>query len=216
VALERALLGPSSEAATEDCKDFVRLIRQIAWDATVFTRCAALLLKLAALEEANNNSTEGARNVFVSLFSLYLSGTHATIEQRLSVLKPLLYSLDEKERELGLKSLGAMLEATHIGSAYSFEFGSRVRDYGYWRKTIGDVRNWFARALQFALEIASSEAACAKAIRHGRWKFACATARFNQPKSHRGTPSIVRKRRDAFEQSRAGKKDRDLHEKRIS
>ena len=164
VALERALLGPSGQAATEDRKDFVRLIRLIAYDAAVFSRCAVLLLKLAAMEEVNNNSTEGARNVFTSLFSLYLSGTHATLEQRLSVLKPLLHSVDTKEQELGLKSLGAMLEATHIGSAYSFDFGSRVRDYGYWPKTTGDVRNWFARALQFATEIACSEAVCAKAV----------------------------------------------------
>jgi hypothetical protein len=164
VALERAFLGPGGEAATEGRKDFVRLIRLIAYDAAVFSRCAILLLKLAAMEEVNSNSTEGARNVFTSLFSLYLSGTHAPLEQRLSVLKPLLHSVDAKEQDLGLKSLGLMLEATHIGSAYSFDFGSRVRDYGYWPKTTGDVRNWFARALQFATEIACSDAVCAKVV----------------------------------------------------
>ena len=163
-ALERAYLASDSDEAIAHCREYVRLIRLLAYDAGMFTRCAALLCRFAGSEEVGSNSSDSARNVFVSLFSLYLSGTHATIEQRLDVLKPLLLSVDAKEQELGLKALGAMLEATHIGSAYSFEFGSRVRDYGYWPKTVAEVQEWFTKALQFATGIACSKAASAKAV----------------------------------------------------
>lgn len=164
-AMERAYPEPDVTEAVGVCREYIRLIRLLAYDAGTFTRCMALLRRFAGLEEIGGNSTDSARNSYVSLFSLYFSGTHATIEQRLGVLKPLLVSADTKEQELGVKALAAMLEASHFGSAYSFEFGSRVRDYGYWPKTIGDVRSWFAKAIQFSTEIACSDAESSKAVK---------------------------------------------------
>jgi hypothetical protein len=163
-ALERVLLGPDGDAALPGCKHFPRLLRLLAYDAAVFERCAALLQKIAVVEDVEDKS-QGARSIFVSLFSLYLSGTHATVEQRLAAIKPLLLSDDPNEQSLGLKALGAMLQATHFGSTYGFEFGSRVRDYGFWPKTVGDVKHWFGAVLQFAADIGSSNAASANAVR---------------------------------------------------
>ncbi len=87
-ALERVLLAPNGDAAVPGCRHFTRLLRLLAYDAAIFERCATLLLKIAAGEDIDDNSGDSGRNVFVSLFALYLSGTHATVEQRLALLRP--------------------------------------------------------------------------------------------------------------------------------
>ena len=164
-ALETVLLGPQGESAVPGCRHFTRLLRLLAYDAATFERSAALLLKIAAGEDIEDRSNTGGGNVFVSLFALYLSGTYATIEQRLAVIQPLLLSQDVKQRGQGLKALGAVLEATHFGSAYGFEFGSRARDYGFWPKTVGEVKHWFGTALKLSTDIGCSNAASAIAVR---------------------------------------------------
>lgn len=126
-AIERAFSGPNRETAAIECRYLTRLLRLLAFEPKMFERCTALLAAIADAEDTEGNNSEAARNVFQSMFPLYLSGTHATIEQRLAVIKPLILSGDPKRRSLGLKSLGASLEGMHFGSPYDFKFGSRAR-----------------------------------------------------------------------------------------
>ncbi len=102
-ALERGLLGPDDEKVLTSPREYVHLLRSLAYDAPFFERCIALLLRFAEKGEDRQNASA----VFASLFYLGLSGTHATIEQRLGVLEPLLLSQNIRRRELGLKALEA-------------------------------------------------------------------------------------------------------------
>lgn len=162
-ALERALLNCESHETITRSARYLHLLRSIAYDAGLFERCCALIVKIAAEQDAQSRQDEGPR-AFASLFPIYFSGTHATLEQRLAVLTSLVNSDDPKKNALGIMGLKASLEASHFGPGFNFEFGARPRDYGYWppRK---DVRDWFARALNAAEILACSEAPAASGVR---------------------------------------------------
>jgi hypothetical protein len=155
-AFERALFGPDSDKAIVSCAKYVHLIRSLAHDPPLFERCTTLLLKFAKVtgEDGKSNS---AANVFASLFFLYLSGTHATIEQRLRVIEPSLLSDDTNQRSLGLKALKAALETGPFMSDYQFEFGARSRDHGYWPRTGNEVKHWYESVLKLAETLACSD-----------------------------------------------------------
>src|SRR5207237_371457 len=74
-----------------------RALRSLAWDPRLFERCTRLLEVLAVYGEGSANE---AAEIHASLFHLYLSGTHATAEQRAAVVKRLLNSTNSGERDL--------------------------------------------------------------------------------------------------------------------
>src|SRR6266446_1617289 len=133
---------------------YLRLIRSLAYDAALFQRCIALLVKIIESENVDKDQNEGTL-IFASLFQIYFSGTHATAEQRLSVIKSLILSEDRKKRSLGLAGLAAALETSHFGPGWDFEFGARSRDYGWWPRTLEEQKNWFSKALSVVEETAS-------------------------------------------------------------
>jgi hypothetical protein len=147
-ALERALLGPRGDEAAKECKKYCDLLRSLAYDATLFERAVALLVEIATVEEVNAQAH--GTQIFVSLFHMVLSGTHANIEQRVAVIERLLASPQEKQRTLGVMALKAVLEALHFMSVSSFDFGARSRDFGYWPRTEEHVQHWFAVSLRLA------------------------------------------------------------------
>jgi len=155
-AFERALLGPDSDKAVVSCVKYVRLLRSLAHDPALFERCTALLLKLTE-EAGEDGKSNSAGMVFVSLFFLYLSGTHATIEQRLRVIQPLLLSEDPNRGSLGLQALKAALETGPFTSDYQFEFGARSRDHGYWPRTGNEVKRWYVSVLKVAETLACGD-----------------------------------------------------------
>lgn len=163
-ALERALLESKSEDALQRCKRYVPLIRSLAYDDVIFERCIALVLKIAEGQDIEKDTNEAAK-AFASLFPIYFSGTHATIDQRLAVVKSLVRSEDPKKRTLGLMALRAALEASHFGPGYNFEFGARSRDYGYWPRTREDVKEWFGHSLRLAEDLACSDEPAALQVR---------------------------------------------------
>jgi hypothetical protein len=163
-AIERVLLKTDDAEVVRDCSRHVSLLRSLAYDAELFDRSIALILKIALIRDLNDNANEAAK-VFASLFMIRLSGTHATVEQRLGVIKSLLESTDAKRRKLGSMALKAALEAWHFGSAYNFEFGARSRDYGYWPSSRGEVKRWFGSSLRFAQVIACSDTPAASEVR---------------------------------------------------
>jgi hypothetical protein len=163
-ALERGLLKPKDEEVVRRFKRFVSLVHSLAFDALLFDRCIALLVKIAALDEPEANKSD-ARRAFASLFLIFFSGTHASIEQRLTVIKFLLHSDDVKLQSLGVEGLRGALEAWHFTSAYNFEFGARSCDYGYWPRDRASVKHWFASVLQFAETVACSDQQVASQVR---------------------------------------------------
>ncbi len=110
-ALERVAKGPKKALLLANQFVFVRLLRSLAYEPTLFARCAELLTVFAILEGEERESEAG--KALTSLFFPYLSGTHATIEQRVEVMKGLIRSDDAKRQSLGLRSVEAFrLERT--------------------------------------------------------------------------------------------------------
>ncbi len=125
---------------------YLTLLRSLAYDSDLFGRSARVLAR-AATQVGNSSEGKKASDVFVSLFTIVLSGTHATIQQRLSVIEWLLRAPDEKSTALGLLGLEAVLKTTHFSSHYRFEFGARSRDFGSYARTPADAHGWYAAAL---------------------------------------------------------------------
>jgi hypothetical protein len=144
--LERAMLAPEEGEAAASCADYIYLIRSLAHDAALFKRCIKLILRIAEADGGGNQSKRD-QDVFSSLFFIYFSGTLATIEQRLDIVRELLRSEVASLGDLGGKALRAVLQTSHFSPSYSFDFGARLRRYGYWPRSIEEVKHWFRSAL---------------------------------------------------------------------
>ncbi|GBD48126.1 hypothetical protein [Methylopila sp. Yamaguchi] len=154
-ALER-VGGGNPEVAVTVLRQYRSLLRSLAYDPPLFERSASLLV-LTATQSPDEREAKDASDTFVSLFTIHLSGTHATIEQRLGVIERLIRSGEVKQRSLGLAALDEVLEATHFSSVHRFEFGGRSRDYGYRPGSDEDVSQWYGAALALIVRLAFTE-----------------------------------------------------------
>ena len=168
--LERAVLGSTGDESAKKCARYVQLLVSLAYEPQHFERSVALLAKAAlacaegSLSSIRQNANDTAK-AFGSLFLIIQSGTHASPEQRESVIRSLLSSSDPLERELGLRGLDAALTAWHFGPVLNFGFGSRSRDFGYWPATREAVVKWFSRFLKLGEELACSSYSEAQRVR---------------------------------------------------
>jgi hypothetical protein len=151
-AIERTLPEPQGTAA---CKKHFDLLRSFAYDPALFERSIAAMVEILAAEDVPERAHE--TQLFANLFHVCLSGTHATIEQRLTVIEHLLTSPDAKRRDLGALALKAALEALHFNPNCRFEFGARSRDYGYSPRTREEIDHWFGTTLQLVATLACAE-----------------------------------------------------------
>lgn len=146
--------------------EFIRLLRKIAYDEDLFERCAALLVQFALFRpEVGARSSDTARRVWQSLFSPVLSGTRASVTQRLGVAEPLLWADNPDEHGLGIEALSAALETFNFVSEHDFSFGSRSRDYGYHPATTSERASWYAAWIGIAKKVGGSATASAPKIR---------------------------------------------------
>lgn len=169
-AIERIRLDNAATtffaASNQHRRELVRLLRKIAYDAHLFERCAALLIRFAlSAREADKGRGDAALDVWPSLFSPFLSGTHASVAQRLSVVEPLLWADTLGENQLGVEALTAALETLHFTSAHDFSFGSRSRDHGYDPTTRQEQTTWFSACIRTARTVGASAAPSAQKVR---------------------------------------------------
>ncbi|MGF3106087.1 hypothetical protein [Rossellomorea sp. DUT-2] len=136
--------------------EFTNLLRSLAYDKHLFIRSTNLLCKFALSEKPNEN-VNSIRNLLKSLFYIYLSGTHASADQRLITIKKLIESDIEDEVDLGVSLLDAALVTTHFSSSYIFEFGARPRDYGYKPTNRFEIQKWYKFFIDYSLKVANSE-----------------------------------------------------------
>jgi hypothetical protein len=160
--LDRALERATPEKVRE-CEKYCDMLRSLAYDKALFERSTRLLIKIVTSSEISPQAHE--TKVFVSLFHLLLSGTHATADQRAAVVKDLLCSSEEKRCVLGVLALKAMLEASHFGAVGPFEFGARSRDFGYWPRTPEEARHWFTVSLRLAGRFAAGNGPASGQVR---------------------------------------------------
>jgi len=128
-----------------------RLLRALAYEPDLFDQSAGLIAQLASAEKSNN--VNDPHNEFLSLFYLYLSGTHAPAKQRADLLRSLAKTGSEKDKILVLGGLDSMLKTGHFTSFGSFDFGTRRRDYGFHPRTREDVSNWYKQGLMLLRDL---------------------------------------------------------------
>ena len=104
-------------------------------------------------------------DLIVGMFHIFLSGTHASADQRARVVEAQLRSPDTRRQALGVKLLDAMLQTGHFSSGHSFEFGARPRNYGYWPTRRGEIEQWYLAVLNMAVPFAFSDLPVAKSVR---------------------------------------------------
>lgn len=126
------------------------LIAALAYDAELFERAVELLARFVIAEPPGNNHSSASR-MFNGLFQLYLSGTHASVQQRLRIIDGLLSSTASRTQEVGLGVLNNMLRAWSFSSHHDFKFGARSRDYGWRPRTYDEVTGWYREVLKFVL-----------------------------------------------------------------
>ena len=80
------------------------LLTSLAYEPGAFDRCIKLLLRVADFEDDSNNY-DAVRDRIVRFFQAYLSGTHASLDQRAAVLRSTLNSNDDRCRNLGFRML---------------------------------------------------------------------------------------------------------------
>lgn len=156
-ALERMTKHQDSEIffsrKNRNYSEFSTVLQSLAYNSELFPRAVKLLIKFA-LNEKEEENYNSIRNILESLFYLYLSGTHATPQQRLEVIRPLLLiSTDKRQMKLGILLLKGALKSYSYHSTSQFDFGARPRDYGYQPRTKEDVKNWFRVFIQYAVEL---------------------------------------------------------------
>lgn len=129
----------------------VRLLRSLAYDPALFDRAVWLIAVAASSKESSNNIAD-AINVFKSLFYLWLSGTHAGVEQRAAVVKRVAQELPGSPH-LVTSALDALLECHHFSSHYGFAFGARKRDYGFNPRLRLETHAWYSAVFKLCAEL---------------------------------------------------------------
>jgi hypothetical protein len=128
-------------------REFLQVIRSLAYEPVMFERCAAMLYQVA-VSRAAAPKQDSAKVQWVSLFQIIGSGTHATLAQRLALAESLLDAADETSHMMGYAAINQMLVTSGFHASISYEFGARSRDYGYRARTPEEIREWFAAVMQ--------------------------------------------------------------------
>ncbi|WP_170329781.1 hypothetical protein [Ruegeria arenilitoris] len=133
----------------------LNLLQSLAYEAHAFDRCISLLIRVADHEDENNNY-DAVRDKISGFFQPYLSGTHASLAQRLAIVEGCLSSEDAARRSLGLKLLSTALDGPPWTGFGLNEFGARPRDYGY-RPNHDQLVEWRATFINLAVRLANSD-----------------------------------------------------------
>jgi len=160
-------------------REIIRLLRLIAYDASLFGQCFSLLRRFALNESATARRFEKTEDTIVSFFTIFLSGTQASASLRAASIKSLLESGYESERTMGLAALGAMLRTRNFSSSHSFDFGARPRNHGFQPRKREDYVEWFSQALsvlEFACLGPEPEAGLARKLFADKFASLCAHA----------------------------------------
>ena len=135
--------------------DFARLLSHLAYCKELFDDAAGVLCRMAMLTP-RCDSHNTAFDTLSYLFQISLSGTHATLQQRLDIVRELTKESQPEEKwQLGLELLSSALK-THLYGRADFGFGAHARDFGY-RPQGEDARDWFASFINHAADLAVSE-----------------------------------------------------------
>ena len=133
----------------------VGLLTSLAYDPDAFDRCMSLLLRLAdCMKRSVSNGTVGdtlVQDTVLRFFQPYLSGTHASLDQRTAVLINALNSDDDRRRSLGFEMLSTALDGPPWYGNGMNDFGARSRDFGF-DPDRNELVAWYCNFIDVAVE----------------------------------------------------------------
>lgn len=126
---------------------FVNILIYSSYDKTSFDQIIGVLFEFA-LSEIEGENSNSIRNQVDILYHMYLSGTHATIKQRLDSLE-ILFDMNTKESiSLAFHFINELLKTENF-MGHASDFGSMKRDYGYEPKTNQEIYAWYENVLDY-------------------------------------------------------------------
>ncbi|MDX2145468.1 MAG: hypothetical protein SFV19_19105 [Rhodospirillaceae bacterium] len=153
-ALERLLSEEDGIRALKKPK-YVRLLKSIAYEQHLFERCCKLLVAMVEDETVQDRSLRTqAFEACTSLFHCVLSGTYASISQRVNLVRSMLQASSSQPHALGIACLKALLKTSLFSASFTFDFGARPRDFGFKPKNRDEFQAWYSEVVALALELA--------------------------------------------------------------
>lgn len=133
----------------------INLLQLLAYESKYFERCIKLLICIADQESASNNY-DSARNKITRFFQPYLSGTHASLDQRAAIMNGCIGSSMARRRRLGIEMLETALDGPPWTGFGINEFGARPRDYGF-RPGYDEFVAWLIAFIDILVRLGTSE-----------------------------------------------------------
>ncbi|WP_448649732.1 hypothetical protein ACSHWC_16300 [Pseudomonas fluorescens] len=132
----------------------LNLLQSLAYEASAFDRCLKLLIRLADYEDHGNNH-DVVRDKIARFFQAYLSGTHASLDQRIKVMNECLSSGVAGRRLLGFRMLSTALDGPPWTGFGMNEFGARPRDFGF-QPNHDELTEWRSAFIDVAVRLGTS------------------------------------------------------------
>ncbi|EAQ7257339.1 hypothetical protein GFP93_22140 [Salmonella enterica] len=130
------------------------LLHLLAYEPKYFERCIWLLIQIAD-HEAENNNFNSVRDTITRFFQPYLSGTHASLDQRILILNKCLSSDVSERKSLGLSILSTALDGPPWTGFGNNDFGARPRDYGF-KPNYEELAEWRSAFIDITVELGTS------------------------------------------------------------
>ncbi|MBX8570688.1 hypothetical protein K5D36_13430 [Pseudomonas cichorii] len=132
----------------------LNLLRSLAYEPSAFDRCIRLLILVADYEDESNNY-DPVRDKITRFFQAYLSGTHASLGQRITIMNECLSSEVSGRRSLGFRMLLAALDGPPWTGFGMNEFGARPRDFGF-QPNHDELVAWRSAFIDIAVRLGNS------------------------------------------------------------
>ena len=131
------------------------LLTSLAYEPEAFDRCVRLLLRVADFEDGSNN-IDAVSDKFIHFFQPNLSFTHASLAQRLTLMREVLNSSSTSLQNLGFRILSIALDSSQWFGVGMNDFGARPRDFGF-EPDHDDIVEWYSRSIDIAVELGLHE-----------------------------------------------------------
>ncbi|MGN5133643.1 hypothetical protein ACTG2E_06455 [Aeromonas veronii] len=131
----------------------INLLQLLAYEPSAFERCIRILIHVADYEKEDDSNNSLIKQI-TSFFQVYLSGTHATLEQRMTIMNESFSSDVPRRIALGFKMLSTALEDRCTGFGMNV-FGARPRNYGL-HPNHDELVQWRSAFIDRALQLGTS------------------------------------------------------------
>lgn len=150
---EKAFFDPTSHMREK----WIRLIGQLAYDAVLFAD-AAYLLAHCLVTGLSADRRDPVESDFGRLFRLRFSETQESPEKRRDFIRKLVHLGDYRFHYCACVALDSMLDTQKCFRINKFDFGARVRGWGWMPQNednVGDddAHNWYINAIKLVNEL---------------------------------------------------------------